>query len=116
MPSQIHTIRFTIFAGLAYIVSVSSGPFLLLAPTDRFRNVAVQQLLAARGIGFVSLEDQIRVDDAGCFHALDPVARDDDHPVTPPADRERVLNAFCQKHDIPKTKVAEEAEVDPTDL
>jgi hypothetical protein len=27
-----------------------------------------------------------------------------------------VLNAFCQKYDIPKTKVAEGAEVDPADL
>jgi tRNA A37 threonylcarbamoyladenosine dehydratase len=44
------------------------------------------------------------------------VSAADEHPITPKADRERVLNVFCQKHDCTKTKVADEAEVDPADL
>ena len=113
---QIERRQDAVVEGVRRLLTESSGPFLLLAPTDRFRSAAVQQLLEARGICFVSLEDQIRVDDTGRFYALDPVAQDDDHPVTPPADRERMLNAFCQKYDIPKTRAADEAEVDPTDL
>jgi hypothetical protein len=92
------------------------GPFLLVAPTESFRDVAVQELIQSRGIGFISLEDEVLLDDNGQFVAVDPVSLDDEHPVTPPADRERVVNAFCQKYDIPKTKVADAAEVVPTDL
>ena len=102
--------------GVRKLLIESSGPFVLLAPTERFRDVAVQQMIQARGIGFISLEDQLLVDGNGQFVAVDPVSTDDEHPVTPPADRERVLNVFCQKCDCPKTKVADEAEVDPADL
>jgi hypothetical protein len=99
-----------------HLLVQSPGPFVLLAPTERFRDVAVQQMIQARGIGFISLNDQVLLDGNGSFVAVDPVSTDDEHPVTPPADRDRVLNAFCQKYDIPKTKVADEAEVDPADL
>ena len=102
--------------GVRRLLVEIDGPFVLVALTERFRDVAVQELLQARGIGFISLEDEILLDDNGRFVAVDPVSADDEHPVTPPADRERVVNAFCQKYDIPKTKAADAAEVVPTDL
>jgi hypothetical protein len=102
--------------GVRQLLIEIAGPFLLIAPTEQFGDATVQEMIHGRGIGFVSLQDQILVDDAGRFHALDPVSSADEHPITPKEDRERVLNVFCHKHDCPKTKVAEEAEVDPADL
>jgi hypothetical protein len=92
------------------------GPFLLIAPTEQFRDVPVQEIIQRRGIGFVALEDQIVVDDTGGFVGVDAVSAENQYPITPEADRERVLNVFCQKHDCPKTRVADEAEVHPADL
>lgn len=102
--------------GVRRLLIEITGPFLLIAPTEQFRDVMVQEMLQTRGIGFISLLDQILMDDAGRFHAVDPVSSADEHPITPREDRERVLNVFCHKHDCLKTKVAEEAEVDPSDL
>jgi hypothetical protein len=108
--------RAAFIEGVRRLLVEIDGPFLLVAPTESFRDVAVQELIQSRGIGFISLEDEVLLDDNGQFVAVDPVSVDDEHPVTPPADRERVVNAFCQKYDIPKTKAADAAEVVPTDL
>lgn len=113
---QVQARRAAFLEGIRRLLVEIDGPFLLVAPTQRFRDVAVQEMIQARGIGFISLEDEIAVDDAGRFVALDPVSSEDDHPVTAPRDRERVLNAFCQKYDCPKTRVADKAGVDPADL
>lgn len=113
---QIQARRAAFLDGVRRLLVEIAGPFLLMAPTERFRDVTAQELLQARGIAFISLEDDVLIDEYGNFIAIDPVSTDDEHAVTPPADRDRVLNAFCQKYDIPKTKVAEEAEVDPADL
>lgn len=102
--------------GVRRLLVEIDGPFLLVAPTELFRDVAVQEMIQTRGIGFISLEDAIMLDEAGRFVAVDPVSSEDEPTVTPPVDRERVLNAFCQKYDCPKTKIADEAEVDPADL
>ncbi len=113
---QVQSRRSAFLQGVRRLLVEIDGPFLLVAPTEQFRDVAIQEMIQRRGIGFISLEDQIVMDDAGRLVALDPVSTDDEHSVTPPVDRERVLNAFCQKYDIPKTKAADQAEVDPTDL
>jgi len=102
--------------GIRRLMIELDGPFLLIAPTEQFCDVPVQEVIQKRGIGFISLQDQMLIDDTGRFLAVDPVSAADEHPITPKADRERVLNVFCQKHDCPKTKVADEAEVDPADL
>lgn len=102
--------------GVRRLMIEIDGPYLLIAPTERFCDVQVQEMIHTRGIRFVSLQDQILIDDTGRFVAVDPVSAADEHPITPKADRERVLNVFCQKHDCPKTRVADEAEVDPADL
>lgn len=113
---QIQARRVAFLDGIRRLLLEVPGPFLLVAPTERFRDAAVQELLQSRGIGFISLEDEVLLDPNGQFVAVDPISSDDEHAITPPADRERVLNTFCQKYDVPKTKVAEEAEVDPADL
>jgi hypothetical protein len=113
---QVQARRAAFLEGVRRLLVEIDGPFLLVAPTEQFRDVAVQELTQARGIGFISLEDQVVVDDAGRFAAIDPVSSEDEPTVTPPADRDRVLNTFCQKFDIPKTKAADGAEVDAADL
>ena len=113
---QIQARRTAFIEGVRRLLIEINGPFLLVAPTERFRDVSVQEMIQARGVAFISLEDAILVDDTGRFVAVDPVSSEDELTVTPPADRERVVNAFCQKYDIPKTKAADAAEVVPTDL
>jgi hypothetical protein len=113
---QVQSRRVAFLEGVRRLLIETDGPFLLLAPTERFRDVAVQEMIQARGIGFISLEDQIVVDDAGRFAALDPVTFEDEPTVTPSIDRERAMNAFCQKYDCPNTRIAEEAVVDISDL
>jgi len=106
----------TFLEGMRRLLIEIDGPFLLIAPTERFRDISVQELIQARGIGFISLEEQVLLDHANRFVAVDPVSFDDESPITQAADRKRVLNAFCHKYDCPKTRIAEEAEVHIRDL
>ncbi|MDZ4796595.1 MAG: hypothetical protein SGI92_00425 [Bryobacteraceae bacterium] len=113
---QVQARRAAFLEGVRRLLVEIDGPFLLVAPTQRFRDVAVQEMIQARGIGFISLEDEIVVDDAGRFVAVDPVSSEDEPTVTPSVDRERAMNTFCQKYDCPNTRIAEEAAVDISDL
>jgi len=113
---QVQARRTAFLEGVRRLLVEIDGPFLLVAPTERFRDAAVQEMIQARGIGFISLEDHIVMDDTGRFVAVDPVSSEDEPAVTPPVDRERVMNAFCQKYDCPNTKIADEAAVDISDL
>ena len=92
------------------------GPFVLLAPTDRHRDVSLQEHFQRRGVGFVSLEEQILLDDAGRFVSLDPLEGVDDLPPTPPEDRQRLMDAFRVKNDCTVQAIADEAEVHVRDL
>ena len=49
-----------------------SGPFVVIAPTDRHRTVEVQEMLQDRGVCFLALEEHIQIDDAGRIVAVDP--------------------------------------------
>ena len=75
-----------------------AGQFLILAPTNRFRSVQVQSRLQARNIGYLCLEDQVGVDEAGSFVSVDPIDSADRTPATAIADRKRVIKEFQAKH------------------
>ena len=55
-----------------------------------------------RGITYITLEDQVLVDDRRGFLVLDPIDSVDSLPPTPIADRQRMIREFRQKH---KSKV-----------
>lgn len=74
------------------------GPFLIVAPTNRHRTAEIQQRLQARGIGFVSLEDQLLLDGDGRLVSVDPLDSSEEIRATPVADRSRVVEAFLAKH------------------
>jgi hypothetical protein len=113
---QVQGRQLTFLEGVRRLFIEIDGPFLLIAPTERFRDIPVQELIQARGIGFISLEEHVFADHADRFVAVEPVSSDGESPITPVDDRKRVLNAFCHKHDCPKTRVADEAEVHIRDL
>jgi hypothetical protein len=96
------------------LISVQ-GPFVLVAPTDRHRDVAIQERLQTRGISFISLDEQLLLNGDGGFVSLDPTDADG-LPPTPVADRERVVNSFRAKYDTTVQKLADEAEVHIRDL
>ncbi|OFV98400.1 MAG: hypothetical protein A3H28_02585 [Acidobacteria bacterium RIFCSPLOWO2_02_FULL_61_28] len=92
------------------------GPFVLLVPTHQYRNVSTQELILRRGITFVSLEEQVLLDDHGKFVSVDPLENTDRVPCTPLNERQRLIETFRAKYDITAQKVADEAEVDIRDL
>ena len=75
-----------------------AGPFLIVAPTNRHRTVALQERLQARGIGYVTLDEQVLLQDDGRFVAVDPIDSNDKLPPTPVADRDRIAREFRKKH------------------
>jgi hypothetical protein len=113
---QIQTRRASFLDGIRRLLLEVQGPFLLVAPTEQFREASVQELLHSRGIDFISLEDDVLLDSNGRFVAIDPISPDDEHASTPVDDRRRVLTAFGEKYDITTAKIADEAAVDPSDL
>jgi hypothetical protein len=48
-----------------------SGPFLLVAPTNRFLTVALQERLQARNVEFVALEDEVGLNGPGQFARIE---------------------------------------------
>jgi hypothetical protein len=92
------------------------GPFVLVAPTDRHRDVSLQEHFERRGIGFVSLEEQVLLDDEGKLTSVDPLESGDDLPPTPVEDRQRLMDAFRAKYDCTAPTIADEAEVHIRDL
>jgi hypothetical protein len=91
------------------------GQFLIVAPSNRYRGVDLQERLQARGISYVCLEDQILVDDKGRFTTIDPLESADKVPVTPIADRKRVVTEFTSKHGCKVREIQEAAGVDESD-
>lgn len=57
------------------------GRFLLVAPTDRYRDVGLQEHFERRGTGFVSLEEQVQLDDEGRLVSVEPMESPDDVPA-----------------------------------
>jgi hypothetical protein len=92
------------------------GPFVLAAPTNGHRDVRIQGQLQARGISFLSLEEQILLTGDGKFAGIDPLEITDQAPVTPSKDRQRVIDVFRVKYDCTVQAIADEAEVHIRDL
>jgi hypothetical protein len=92
-----------------------SGQFLIMAPTNRYRSVQVQARLQARNIGYVCLEEQVGVDENGCFVSVDPIDSADRIPATPVADRKRVIAEFRVKHECKVVEIHEAAGVHEAD-
>src|SRR6185312_7167882 len=75
-----------------------SGPFLIVAPTNRHRTVDLQERLQTRGVEFLCLEEQVAVDEVHGFTAIDPMASAETGSPTPIADRKRVVKQFTIKY------------------
>ncbi len=58
-----------------------SGPFVLVAPTDQHQDVNLQEHLERRGITFVSLAEQVQLDENERLVAVDPFKGVDDLPA-----------------------------------
>lgn len=91
------------------------GPFVIIAPTNRHRTVEIQEQLQTRGIGYLCLEEQILLDENGGFAAVDPLESADKVPVTPVADRKRVVREFCVKQKCKVVDIQTAAGVDESD-
>jgi hypothetical protein len=92
-----------------------AGQFLIMAPTNGYRSVRVQERLQARNIGYVCLDEQLGVDEDGCFVSVDPLDSADRIPATPVADRKRVVAEFRAKHGCKVAEIHEAAGVHEAD-
>ena len=92
-----------------------AGQFLIMAPTNRYRSVRVQERLQARNIGYVCLDEQVGVDENGGFVSVDPLDSTDRIPATPVADRKRVVTEFRTKHGCKVVEIHEAAGVHEAD-
>ena len=92
-----------------------SGQFLIMAPTNRYRSVRVQERLQARNIGYVCLEEQVGADENGCFVAVEPVDFADRIRATPVANRQRIIAEFKAKHGCRVVEIHEAAGVHESD-
>jgi hypothetical protein len=98
------------------LLASGPGPFVLVAPTDQHRDVSLQEHFERRGISFISLAEQVQLDEEGHLVSVDPIESADDLPPTPVADRQRLMDAFRVKHDCTAPVIADEAEVHIRDL
>jgi len=92
-----------------------SGPFVLVAPTSRHRTMEVQEMLHARGVSFLSLEEHILRDDAGLLVAVDPQETGGEVPATAKEDRPRVVREFVARNKCKVKDVQEAGGVDEAD-
>jgi hypothetical protein len=92
-----------------------SGPFVLIAPTSRHRTMEVQELLHARGVSFLSMEEHILRDDEGRLVAVDPQAPGGEVPATAKEDRHRLVKEFTARNKCKVKDIQEAAGVDEAD-
>ena len=92
-----------------------AGPFVLVAPTKRHRTLEVQEMMQARGVGFLALEDHLLLDEAGRLTAVDPQESGGDAPVTPKEDRPRLVKEFTAHNHCKVKDIQEAAGVDEAD-
>ena len=91
------------------------GPFVIVAPTSRHRDVDVQEHFQRRGIGFLALEDRVGLSDDGCFAALDFSDRTAQPLTTTIEDRPRVIKEFTTRHKCKVKDIQVAAGVDEAD-
>lgn len=92
-----------------------SGPFVLVAPTKRHRTLEVQEMLQARGVSFLTLEEHLLVDEAGRLTAVNPQDNSGEVPATPKEDRQRVVKEFTARNRCKVKDIQEAAGVDEAD-
>lgn len=92
-----------------------AGPFVLVAPTKRHRTLEVQEMMQARGVGFLALEDHLLLDDAGRLTPVDPQQTGNETPVTPRDDRKRVVKEFTARNHCRVKDIQDAAGVDEAD-
>lgn len=92
-----------------------AGPFVLVAPTKRHRTLEVQEMMQARGVGFLPLEEHLLLDDAGRLTAVDPQETGGEAPVTPKEDRRRVVQEFTARNHCKVKDIQDAAGVDEAD-
>jgi hypothetical protein len=71
--------------------------------------------IQARGIGFLCLEEQVFADERRGFATIDPLESADKVPMTPVADRKRVVKEFRAKHGCKVADIQRAAGVDESD-
>lgn len=92
-----------------------SGPFVLVAPTNRHRTIEVQEMLHARGVSFLALEEHLLLDDAGRLAAVNPSEAGGKVPATAKEDRPRVVKEFVARNQCKVKDIQEAAGVDEAD-
>jgi len=92
-----------------------SGPFVVIAPTNRHRTVEVQELLQDRGVSFLALEEHLQIDDAGRIVAVEPPEEIGGIRPTPKEDRRHVVKEFLVRHQCKVREIHEAARVDEAD-
>lgn len=92
-----------------------AGPFVLVAPTKRHRTLEVQEMMQARGVGFLALEDHLLRDDAGRLTSVDPQQTGGETPVTPKNDRPRLVKVFTARNQCKVKDIQNAAGVDEAD-
>lgn len=80
------------------LTRIGSGPFLLAAPTNQHHTIEAQELLRRRGATFLPLEDHVLVNEAGNLAPMNPQDTATSSPITPVADRERVVKEFARRN------------------
>lgn len=92
------------------------GPFVLVAPTDDYRDVSLQEHFERRGISFVSLGEQVLRNEEGRLVTLEMSEIADGLRVTPVADRSRAVRDFTVKYRCKVADVQKAAGVDESDF
>jgi hypothetical protein len=87
----------------------------LMTPTNRHHNVEVQELVQRRGVGLVTFDEQLAIDDAGQIIATCRPESADEIPPTPVPDRKRVVQAFLARHRRKVKDLQDAAVVDRAD-
>lgn len=102
-------------AAVQHLLLTVSGPFVVLAATNRHRTIDVQELLQARGVSFVAMEEHLVRDETGRLVSADP--QDTINTVRPTAkeDRHRVVKAFLARNHCKVKDIQEAAGVDEAD-
>jgi hypothetical protein len=92
-----------------------AGPFVLVAPTKRHRTLEIEEMMQARGVGFLALEDHLLLDDAGRLTSVDPQETRGETPATPKEDRSRMVKDFTARNHCKVKDIQDAAAVDEAD-
>lgn len=107
------TARFV--AALQALLIRVPGSFVVITPTRRHCTVEVQEMLQARGIPFLALEEQLRIDDNGALVACGGEQAAEVSRITPKDERSRIVKEFLGRHQCKVKDIQETAGVHEAD-